>query len=142
MLWRRSIFPQLLILRVCLWVPSNRNTNCHCGTTDMYKGRVSNYGVVYDNVQLRFDQLEQRVVVLSPVKNVFCLPEQAYVDWFEMDGYRYVHDPEDSTQYATLLCDGSNNGVRLYHNGTLYAHHSRRKGASSEERIGYSQALS
>ena len=86
------------------------------GTTDIYKGRVSYYGVVYDNVQLRFDQLEQRVVVLSPVKNVFCLPEQAYVDWFEMDGYRYVHDPEDSTQYATLLCDGSNNGVRLYHN--------------------------
>ena len=85
------------------------------GTTDLYKGRVSYYGVVYDNVQLRFDQLEQRVVVLSPVKNVFCLPEQAYVDWFEMDGYRYVHDPEDNSRYAAQLWDGSTNGIGLYH---------------------------
>ena len=66
------------------------------GHTNMYKGRVSYYGVVYDNVQLRFDQLEQRVIVLSPVGSVFCLPEQQYIDWFEMDGHRYVHDPEDS----------------------------------------------
>ena len=42
--------------------------------TNMYEGRVSYYGVVYENVQLRFDQLEQRVVVLSPVGSVFCLP--------------------------------------------------------------------
>jgi len=81
----------------------------------MYDGRVSYHGVVYNDVQLRFDQLEQRVVVLSPVGNVFCLPEQAYIDWFEMDGYRYVHAPEDSSRYAALLCDGSDNGMRLYH---------------------------
>ena len=85
------------------------------GNNKVYKGRISYYGQVYDDVQLRFDQLEQRVVVLSPVKNVFCLPEQKHVDWFEMDGRRYVHDPEDSTRYAALLCDGSTNGVRLYH---------------------------
>ena len=85
------------------------------GNTNMYKGRISYYGVVYDDVQLRFDQLKQRVVVLSPVGNVFCLPEQAYIDWFEMDGHRYVHDPEDSLRYASLLCDGSANGIRLYH---------------------------
>ena len=85
------------------------------GNTNMYKGRISYYGVVYDDVQLRFDQLKQRVVVLSPVGSVFCLPEQEYVDWFEMDGHRYVHDPEDSLRYAALLCDGSTNGVRLYH---------------------------
>ena len=85
------------------------------GNTNMYKGRVSYHGVVYDNVQLRFDQLEQRVVVLSPVGGVFCLPEQEYVDWFEMDGHRYVHDPEDSLRYASLLSDGSTNGIRLYH---------------------------
>jgi hypothetical protein len=80
-----------------------------------YRGRISYYGVVYDNVQLRFDQLKQNVVVLSPQGNVFCLPEQEHVDWFEMDGYRYVHDPEDSLRYAAVLCDGSTNGVQLYH---------------------------
>ena len=85
------------------------------GNTELYNGRVSYYGVVYDSVKLRFDQLEQRVVVLSPVGNVFCLPEQKHIDWFEMDGHRYVHDPEDSLRYASLLCDGSTNGIRLYH---------------------------
>ena len=85
------------------------------GNTNMYKGRISYYDVIYEDVQLRFDQLKQRVVVLSPVGNVFCLPEQEHIDWFEMDGHRYVHDPEDSTRYAALLCDGKENGIRLYH---------------------------
>ena len=33
------------------------------GDTNMYEGRISYYGVVYDHVKLRFDQLMQRVVV-------------------------------------------------------------------------------
>ena len=85
------------------------------GNTNVYQGRICYHGVVYDEVQLRFDQLEQRVAVLTPVKGVFCLPEQAYIDWFEMDGRRYVHDPEDGSRFAALLCDGSGNGVRLYY---------------------------
>ena len=93
---------------------------------DFYTGRVSYYGVVYDDVQLRFDQFMQRIVVQSPGSNYICLPEQAHIDWFEMDGHRYVHDAEDSTRYAALLCDGSTNGLRLYHsvwkidNGDMY----------------------
>ena len=85
------------------------------GDTNMYEGRISYYGVVYDHVKLRFDQLMQRVVVLSPVGSVLCLPEQEHVDWFEMDGHRFVHDPEDSSRFAALLSDGSANGIRLYH---------------------------
>ena len=85
------------------------------GNTDAYRGRVSYHGIVYDDVLLRFDQLAQRVVVLSPGGNVFCLPEQDHIDWFEMDGHKYVHDPEDSSRYAYLLCDGKSNGIRLYH---------------------------
>ena len=85
------------------------------GNTNMYKGRVSYHGVVYDDVQLRFDLLKQCVVVLPPGERVFCMPEQEFVDWFEMDGRRFVHDPEDGSRYASLLCDGSANGIRLYH---------------------------
>jgi len=85
------------------------------GNTDAYRGRVSYHGIVYDDVLLRFDQLAQRVVVLSPGGNIFCLPEQDHIDWFEMDGHKYVHDPEDSSRYAYLLCDGKSNGIRLYH---------------------------
>ena len=82
---------------------------------DSYVGRISYHGVVYDNVRLRYDQLRQRVAVLAPVALYYCLPEKEYIDWFEMDDHRYVHDPEDSTRFASLLCDGSTNGVRLYH---------------------------
>ena len=94
--------------------------------TDLYTGRVSYHGVVYDDVQLRFDQFMQRIAVLTPVGNYLCLPEKKYIDWFEMDGHRYVQDPEDSTRYANLLCDGSTNGIRFYHsvwkidNGDMY----------------------
>jgi len=82
---------------------------------DLYKGRICYCGVVYDDVQLRFDLFKQCVVVLPPVERVFCIPEQEHIDWFEMDGHRYVRDPEDSLRFATLLCDGSKNGIRLYH---------------------------
>ena len=85
------------------------------GNTNLYHGRISYYGVVYDDVLLRFDQLKQCVVVLPPGEKVFCVPDQAHVDWFEMDGRRYVHDPEDSSRYASQLCDGTTNGIRLYH---------------------------
>ena len=85
------------------------------GHTTVYKGEVCYHGVTYDDVLLRFDELEQRIAVLSPAGGLFCLPEQAFVDWFVMDGYRYVHDPVDSSRYAALLCDGSANGVRLFH---------------------------
>ena len=72
--------------------------------TNVYHGRISYYGVVYDDVLLRFDQYRQRVVVLSPGGLVFCVPDQEFVDWFEMDGHRYVHNPKDNSQYAALLC--------------------------------------
>ena len=83
--------------------------------TNLYNGRISYYGVVYDDVLLRFDQLKQCVVVLPPGEKVFCVPDQAHIDWFEMDGRRYVHDPEDGSRYASLLCNGKTNGIRLYH---------------------------
>ena len=83
--------------------------------TDMYVGRVSYHGVVYDGVRMRYDLFKQQLAVVSPENNLVCLPEQRYIDWFEMDGHLYVHDPEDSTRYAALLSDGSENGIALYH---------------------------
>ena len=92
--------------QLSLW----RDIPYYKGNTNLYKGRICYHGVIYDDVQLRFDQLEQRVVVLSPVGNAICMPEQEHIDWFEMDGQRYVHDPDDSTRYAVLLIPN-----RLYH---------------------------
>ena len=85
------------------------------GDTEMRLGRVSYHGVVYDNVRLRYDLYKQQLAVVAPETNVVCLPEQKYIDWFELDGHLFVHDPEDSTRYAALLSDGTRNGVALYH---------------------------
>lgn len=82
---------------------------------DVHMGRISYYGVVYDNVKLRYDMLTQNVIVQAPTTHAFCIPEQQYVDWFELDGYRYVHDPSNENRYAAVILDGSKNGVRLYH---------------------------
>ena len=46
------------------------------GNTNMYKGRISYYGVVYNDVELRFDQMKQHVAVLSPKAGFCCLPDQ------------------------------------------------------------------
>lgn len=80
----------------------------------MYVGRISYHGVVYDNVKLRYDLFKQKIAVQSPTTNAYCLPEQEYIDWFELDGYRYVHDPADADRYVAVISDGSRNGVRLY----------------------------
>ena len=84
-------------------------------STSTYLGRISYHGVVYDNVPLRYDLYKQRIVVLSPAHNAYCLPAQEHIDWFELEGLRYVHAPHDSTRYTAILCDGSTNGIRLYH---------------------------
>ena len=97
--------------QLALW----QNIPYYKDNTGTYKGRISYYGMVYDNVQLRFDEYRQQVAVLSPVANVYCLPNQQHIDWFEMDGHRYVHDPENDSRYAVLLYDGGIGGVRLYH---------------------------
>lgn len=82
--------------------------------TSPFKGSICYHGEVYDNVSLRYDLLNQTVCVQSPVSNAYVITEARYVDWFEIDGYRFVHEPGDSTFYAAELCDGSKNGVRLY----------------------------
>ena len=77
------------------------------GNTDAYRGRISYHGIVYDNVLLRYDQLAQRVVVLTPVEGVYSMPEQDHVDWLEIDGHRFVHDPDLGKKNAE--CENGSN---------------------------------
>ena len=91
------------------------NSPYYNDSTNLFQGRVSYYGVTYDNVPMRFDQYRQHLVVLSPVSNYYCLPDPQHIDWFQMDGRTFTHDPYDPSRFAHLLCDGQKNGVRLYH---------------------------
>lgn len=84
-------------------------------SSDLHTGTISYYGVIYNKVQMRYDMILQQVVVCTPGRNVFVVPEQAAIDWFKLDGVTYVHDVADNSRFAMLLCDGSVNGLRLLH---------------------------
>jgi len=77
------------------------------------KGDISYDGITYKDVEMRYDLLKQQVVVSSPQKKLLVVPIQHRVDWFMIDGTRYVHSAADSTSYAAEILDGSINGLLL-----------------------------
>lgn len=82
-------------------------------TYNPFKGDISHNGIVYKNVDMRYDMLNQQIVVSTPVSNRLVVPEQFRIDWFSINGTRYVHSIGDSTCYAAELLDGSINGLLL-----------------------------
>jgi len=82
-------------------------------TYNPFKGDISHNGIVYKNVDMRYDMLNQQIVVSTPVSNRLVVPEQFRIDWFSINGTRYVHSIGDSACYAAELLDGSINGLLL-----------------------------
>jgi len=80
---------------------------------NLTKGNISYNCIVYSTVMMRYDLLKQQIVVNTPQKNIFIVPEQKRVDWFSLNGIRYVHSFADSIAYAAELLDGSINGLML-----------------------------
>jgi len=76
-------------------------------------GDISYNGITYSNVKMRYDLLKQQIVVNSPQKNQLIVPIQQRVDWFSIDGIRYVHSAADSASYAAEILDGTVNGLLL-----------------------------
>lgn len=74
-------------------------------------GTVSYDGIIYSNVMLRYDELKNQLVVLTPVKNICVIPDYRQIDWFEINGIRYIHDGEDASKFSQLLYEG--NGIQL-----------------------------
>lgn len=54
------------------------------------EGKVCFSGVVYPRVMLRYDLEQQQIEVLSPEKHLIVIPDQKKVEWFCMEGKRYV----------------------------------------------------
>lgn len=80
-------------------------------TVNTFSGKMSYYGVTYDSVNMRYDLLRQEIVVCTPVTNIFVVPGQDDVDWFELGGQRYVKDISGNTRFAAVCYEG--NGLRL-----------------------------
>lgn len=74
-------------------------------------GTVSCDGIIYNNVLLRYDELKSQLVVSTPVGNTCIIPDYRVIDWFEINGTRYVHDGEDAKKFSQLLYMGK--GIQL-----------------------------
>lgn len=84
----------------------------YLGDTDEFvKGEVAYGGVVYRNVMLRYDEMQHRLVVMSPEANTFIMPDQRFIEWFTINGRRYVHDAEKTETFSEECY--SQNGVQL-----------------------------
>ena len=59
-------------------------------TSDFRTGSICYSGLVYEGVPMRYDAHEQYVVVMSPVRNAKVVPDQKLVEWFTLDGHRFV----------------------------------------------------
>ena len=79
-------------------------THPYVGGKDFREGEVSYGGVVYSRVRLRYDALLQRLEVLTPVNSYIVVPDRAGVDYFVLDGHRYVPHGEG---YVALEYEGT-----------------------------------
>ncbi len=57
---------------------------------EFHEGEVSFRGVVYPHVKLRYDVVSHLVEVLTPKRGFVVLPDQEMIDYFTMDGFRFV----------------------------------------------------
>ncbi len=57
---------------------------------DAHEGAISFRGILYPHVSLRYDIFQNLVSVISPVRGLPIVPDQAYIDYFIVEGYRHV----------------------------------------------------
>lgn len=57
---------------------------------EAHEGAISFKGILYPNVSLRYDVYQNLVSVISPVRGVAIVPDQAFIDYFIAEGYRHV----------------------------------------------------
>lgn len=81
------------------------------GNDMLLQGRVSFDGIIYNNVKMRYDNLAHNLVVSTPASTIYMIPDSRHIDWFELNGVRYVHDVENTEAFSRLCYD--DNGVRL-----------------------------
>lgn len=57
---------------------------------DVHEGAICFKGILYPHVSLRYDVYQNLVSVISPVRGIAIVPDQAFIDYFIAEGYRHV----------------------------------------------------
>ena len=77
---------------------------------DVHVGTISFKGIVYPNVSIRYDVYKNLVSVISPVRGLAIVPDQQFIDYFVIDGKRFVRLGENFVQ---LIVEGENASLAL-----------------------------
>lgn len=83
------------------------------GNDEVQRGKICYFGKTYDNILMRYDLLKSQIVLCSPSTNILTVPDQDHVDWFEINGQRWVKHQYGISRFSMELSDGKNNGYRL-----------------------------
>ncbi len=78
--------------------------------TEFHEGQVSYGGILYPSVRLRYDIFNQRLEVLSPVGKNIILPVHENVDFFELDGMRFLRSGD---RYVGLAYGGQHVSLQV-----------------------------
>ena len=70
---------------------------------EMHKGAICFDGILYPEVDLRYDVYHHLVTVISPVKVIPIVPDQSKIDYFIVDGFRHVRIGE---HFMRVLSEG------------------------------------
>lgn len=62
-------------------------------TAEFRKGTICFNGVEYQDVPIRYNAQDKLVVVMSPGRNAKVVPDQTRIQWFTLDGRRFVPNP-------------------------------------------------
>lgn len=93
-------------------------------TSEFRPGSISYAGVVYEDVPIRYDAHAQYVVVMTPVRNAKVVPDQKQVEWFTLDGDRFV---------PNVARGGFSRQVHAGEKASLLDHRYKTVGARTEE---------
>ena len=65
-------------------------THPYWGDEEFHVGNICYDGNVYSSVPMRYNILENRLAVITPVGKLVVVPEQDRIAWFDVDGWHYV----------------------------------------------------
>lgn len=75
-------------------VQTTWTTHPYWGDGDFHKGSISFDGVRYDGVPLRYNMMSGQLVVGTAMSKLAIVPDQQRIEWFEIDGQRFVREKE------------------------------------------------
>ncbi len=72
---------------------------------DVHVGAISFDGNIYPNVSIRYDVYKNLVTVVSPVRGMAIVPDQQRIDYFVIDGKRFIRRGD---MFVQMLFEGEN----------------------------------